>query len=90
MIVQEHENNVFDQHLLELALQRKGIETQRRTFRELHAISWARALTTDCSSMVSAPSIPSTCWADTNIQIMGDRPQRAEMLPGADGDPCGD
>ncbi|WP_240038656.1 glutathione synthetase [Aeromonas allosaccharophila] len=36
MIVQEHENNVFDQHLLELALQRKGIETQRRTFRELH------------------------------------------------------
>lgn len=36
MIVQEHENNVFDQHLLELALQQKGIETQRRTFRELH------------------------------------------------------
>lgn len=36
MIVQEHENNVFDQHLLELALQRKGIETRRRTFRELH------------------------------------------------------
>ncbi|MGL5661020.1 MAG: glutathione synthase [Aeromonas sp.] len=36
MIVQEHENNVFDQHLLELALQHKGIETQRRTFRELH------------------------------------------------------
>ncbi|ECF6916176.1 glutathione synthase [Salmonella enterica subsp. enterica] len=36
MIVQEHENNVFDQHLLELALQQKGIETHRRTFRELH------------------------------------------------------
>ncbi|MGE6262978.1 glutathione synthase [Aeromonas media] len=36
MIVQEHENNVFDQHLLELALQQRGIETQRRTFRELH------------------------------------------------------
>ena len=36
MIVQEHENNVFDQHLLELAPSAKGIETQRRTFRELH------------------------------------------------------
>lgn len=36
MIVQEHENNVFDQHLLELALQQRGVETQRRTFRELH------------------------------------------------------
>ncbi|MGY3942642.1 glutathione synthase [Aeromonas tecta] len=36
MIVQEHENNVFDQHLLEFALQQKGIETLRRTFRELH------------------------------------------------------
>ncbi|HIA3057634.1 TPA: glutathione synthase [Escherichia coli] len=36
MIVQENENNVFDQHLLELALQQKGIETHRRTFRELH------------------------------------------------------
>lgn len=36
MIVQEHENNVFDQHLLELALQQKGIETHRKTFQELH------------------------------------------------------
>ena len=28
----ENENNVFDQHLLELALQQKGIETHRRDF----------------------------------------------------------
>lgn len=36
MIVQTNEDNVFDQHLLELALQSKGIRTVRRTFRELH------------------------------------------------------
>ncbi|MCL1089134.1 glutathione synthetase [Shewanella profunda] len=36
MIVQENEDNVFDQHLLELALQQKGIQTLRRTFSELH------------------------------------------------------
>lgn len=35
MVVQEHEDNVFDQHLLEVALQHKGIKTLRRTFREL-------------------------------------------------------
>lgn len=36
MIVQADEDNVFDQHLLELALQSKGIKTVRRTFRELY------------------------------------------------------
>ncbi len=36
MIVQANEDNVFDQHLLELALQDKGIKTVRRTFRELY------------------------------------------------------
>ncbi|WP_394147261.1 glutathione synthase [Shewanella atlantica] len=36
MVVQANEDNIFDQHLLELALQSKGIRTIRRTFRELH------------------------------------------------------
>ena len=36
MIVQANEDNVFDQHLLEQALQSLGIRTVRRTFRELH------------------------------------------------------
>ncbi|ABZ76555.1 Glutathione synthase [Shewanella halifaxensis HAW-EB4] len=36
MVVQADEDNVFDQHLLEGALQAKGIRTVRRTFRELH------------------------------------------------------
>ncbi|MGS0683210.1 glutathione synthase [Shewanella sp. 125m-7] len=36
MVVQPDEDNVFDQHLLEHALQAKGIRTVRRTFRELH------------------------------------------------------
>ena len=36
MVVQENEDNVFDQHLLEQGLQALGIRTQRRTFRELH------------------------------------------------------
>ncbi len=36
MVVQENEDNVYDQHLLEHALQEKGIRTVRRTFRELH------------------------------------------------------
>ncbi|WP_254693750.1 hypothetical protein [Shewanella sp. MEBiC00475] len=31
MIVQENEDNVFDQHLLELALQQKRIQTRRTT-----------------------------------------------------------
>lgn len=35
MLVQENEDNVFDQHLLEFALQQKGIQTLRRTFSEL-------------------------------------------------------
>jgi len=37
MIVQADEDNVFDQHLLELALHSRGIKTLRRTFRELYA-----------------------------------------------------
>ncbi len=36
MVVQENEDNVYDQHLLEHALQEKGIRTVRRTFRELY------------------------------------------------------
>ncbi len=36
MIVQDQEDNVFDQHLLERALQNKGIKTVRKTFRELY------------------------------------------------------
>lgn len=36
MVVQENEDNVYDQHLLEHALQAKGIRTVRRTFRELY------------------------------------------------------
>lgn len=36
MVVQENEDNVYDQHLLEYALQQRGIRTVRRTFRELY------------------------------------------------------
>ncbi|MDD1793213.1 glutathione synthetase [Enterovibrio sp. ZSDZ42] len=36
MVVQDREDNVYDQHLLEHALQAKGIRTVRRTFRELY------------------------------------------------------
>ncbi|AMG29395.1 glutathione synthase [Grimontia hollisae] len=36
MVVQEREDNVYDQHLLEHALQARGIRTVRRTFRELY------------------------------------------------------
>ncbi|MBY5920599.1 glutathione synthase [Ferrimonas balearica] len=36
MVVQEHEDNVYDQHLLEYALQQRGLRTVRRTFRELY------------------------------------------------------
>ena len=36
MIVQPNEDNVLDQHLLEYALQKKGIQTIRKSFRELH------------------------------------------------------
>ncbi|PKG76632.1 glutathione synthase [Shewanella sp. GutCb] len=36
MVVQADEDNVFDQHLLEHALQAKGNRTVRRTFRQLH------------------------------------------------------
>ncbi|WP_221074412.1 glutathione synthase [Agarivorans aestuarii] len=35
MVVQENEDNVYDQHLLELALQKQGIRTLRRTFEQL-------------------------------------------------------
>lgn len=35
MVVQENEDNVYDQHLLEQALHRRGIQTVRRSFDEL-------------------------------------------------------
>ncbi|GLS91049.1 glutathione synthase [Psychromonas marina] len=35
MVVQENEDNVYDQHLLEIALQQQGIRTLRRTFEQL-------------------------------------------------------
>nr|WP_208733529.1 glutathione synthase [Vibrio comitans] len=35
MVVQENEDNVYDQHLLEVALQKLGIRTVRRTFDQL-------------------------------------------------------
>jgi glutathione synthetase len=37
MVIQEDEDNVFDQRLLEEALQVRGVRTFRRTFRQLHA-----------------------------------------------------
>ncbi|MBE9538019.1 MAG: glutathione synthase [Proteobacteria bacterium] len=37
MVIQENEDNVFDQYLLERALRERGVRTFRRTFRELHA-----------------------------------------------------
>ncbi|GEM79689.1 glutathione synthase [Vibrio superstes] len=37
MIVQKDEDNVYDQHLLEIALQNLGIKTVRRTFEQLSA-----------------------------------------------------
>ena len=37
MVVQENEDNVFDQALLADALQRHGVQTHRRTLRELHS-----------------------------------------------------
>ena len=36
MVVQENEDNVFDQRLLERRLQELGLRTHRRTFRQLH------------------------------------------------------
>ncbi len=36
MIVQEDEDNIFDQHLLEEQLQHLGLKTIKRTFRQLH------------------------------------------------------
>lgn len=36
MIVQENEDNIFDQRLLERALQNRGVKTCRRTMRQLH------------------------------------------------------
>ncbi|WP_237468646.1 glutathione synthase [Vibrio stylophorae] len=35
MVVQKNEDNVYDQHLLEVALQAQGIRTVRRTFQQL-------------------------------------------------------
>ncbi|GAC20342.1 glutathione synthase [Paraglaciecola arctica] len=35
MVVQENEDNVYDQHLLEIALQKRGLRTVRRTFEQL-------------------------------------------------------
>lgn len=35
MVVQENEDNVYDQHLLELALKKLGLRTVRRTFEQL-------------------------------------------------------
>ncbi len=35
MVVQKDEDNVYDQHLLEVALQKQGIRTIRRTFEQL-------------------------------------------------------
>ncbi|PSW71154.1 glutathione synthase [Photobacterium kishitanii] len=37
MVVQKNEDNVYDQHLLEAALQRQGLRTVRRTFEQLSA-----------------------------------------------------
>lgn len=36
MVVQPDEDNVYDQHLLEQAIQREGVKTVRRTFRQLY------------------------------------------------------
>ncbi|MFT5718281.1 MAG: glutathione synthase [Oleiphilaceae bacterium] len=35
MVIQDNEDNVYDQHLLEIALQKKGLRTVRRTFEQL-------------------------------------------------------
>ena len=35
MVIQENEDNVYDQHLLEIALQKLGLRTIRRTFKQL-------------------------------------------------------
>lgn len=35
MVIQENEDNVYDQHLLEIALQKQGLHTVRRTFEQL-------------------------------------------------------
>lgn len=37
MVVQENEDNIFDQFLLEQHLRAMGIETYRRTFKQLHS-----------------------------------------------------
>ena len=36
MVVQPDEDNVYDQHLLEEAIQKEGVKTVRRTFRQLY------------------------------------------------------
>ena len=35
MVIKENEDNVYDQHLLEIALQKLGLKTVRRTFKQL-------------------------------------------------------
>jgi glutathione synthase len=35
IVIQENEDNVYDQHLLEIALQKQGLRTVRRTFEQL-------------------------------------------------------
>ena len=35
MVIQENEDNVYDQHLLEIALHKQGLRTVRRTFEQL-------------------------------------------------------
>ncbi len=35
MVIQENEDNVYDQHLLEMALHKQGLRTVRRTFKQL-------------------------------------------------------
>ncbi|WP_289098152.1 glutathione synthase [Pseudoalteromonas shioyasakiensis] len=37
MVVQENEDNVYDQHLLELELKKLGVKTVRRTFEQLNS-----------------------------------------------------
>ena len=43
MVIQDHEDNIFDQHLLEYALQRLGIRTIRKTLKELAILMETKA-----------------------------------------------
>lgn len=69
MIVQENEDNVFDQHLLELALQQQKIQTIRRTFSELQE----QVTTGEKHRLILkalALLIPFICERVINMQIM--------------------